>query len=49
MNSALLQIKAITDDGGYFIAASLDIMLKKHADTMAMHAEFICERYLIRK
>ena len=32
MNSALLQIKTITDDGDYFIAASLDIMLKKHAD-----------------
>ena len=49
MNSALLQIKTITDDGDYFIAASLDIMLKKHADMRAMRAEFIRYGDLIRK
>ena len=41
MNSALLQIKAITDEGGYFIAASLDIMLKKHADMRAARRVYL--------
>jgi len=49
MNSAAEQIKTIADDGGYFIAAGRDIMLKKHADMRAMRAEFIRYGDLIRK
>ena len=41
MNSALLKIKTITDDGDYFIAASLDIMLKKHADMRAARRVYL--------